>query len=122
MARVYISGQMRGVPCFNFYAFDRAAARFRADGHEVCNPADHDREQLGIRPDDFPSGDFSDQHWTREQVGTFMRSALAWDCQMICQCDWFVVLPDSENSKGTAVELALAKLLGLRIIYLGRNE
>lgn len=122
MARVYISGKMRSVPGFNFSEFDRAAEKFRRDGHEVFNPAEHDRDALDINPDDYPNGDFSDAGWTPEAIDEFMREALCWDCRSICRSDWFVILPGSENSKGTAVELALAKLLGLRIIYLGRNE
>lgn len=122
MARVYISGPMRGVAGFNFSEFDRVAAKFKRDGHYVLNPAEHDQVTLGLRAEDFPTGDFSDQNWTREKIDDFMRRALRWDCDAISYCDWFVVLPGSENSKGTAVELALAKLLGLRIIYLGRNE
>lgn len=122
MARVYIAGRMRGVPGFNFAEFDRAAERFRKDGHTVNNPADHDRQAYGLDPDEFPSGDFADQNWTPEKINGFMRFALEWDCWAICNSDWLVILPDSENSKGVAVELALAKLLGLRIIYLGRDE
>lgn len=122
MAKVYIAGRMRGVPFFNFPEFDRVAEKFRRDGHEVFSPAEHDRDELGLNPGNYPSGDFSDQLWTREEIDSFMRLALGWDTWAIAQCDWFVILPDSENSSGTAVELALAKLLGLRIIHLGRNE
>lgn len=122
MAVVYIAGRMRGVPGFNFAEFDRVAAKFKADGHIVLNPAEHDQKTLGLRPDQYPTGDFADQHWTREKVDRFMRAALRWDCEAITLADWFVMLPHSENSKGTAVELALAKLLGLRIIMLGTSE
>jgi hypothetical protein len=41
-ARVYIAGPMRGIPEFNFPAFD-AAARGRAMGLEIISPAELDR-------------------------------------------------------------------------------
>jgi hypothetical protein len=40
---VYICGPMRGIPEFNFPAFDAAAARFRAAGWDVISPAEMDR-------------------------------------------------------------------------------
>jgi hypothetical protein len=122
LATVYISGGMTGFPGFRFDEFDRVARKFRSDGHAVFNPAEHDRQCYRLNPDDFPTGDFSDANWPQERIDTFMRHALMWDCKAICRSDWFVILPDSENSKGTAVELSLAKRLGLRIIYLGRGE
>lgn len=41
--RVYISGPMRGLPDFNFPAFDRARDAFAARGWLVVSPADMDR-------------------------------------------------------------------------------
>lgn len=122
MTATYLAGRMRHVPYFNFPEFDRFAAKLRAEGETVFSPAEHDREELGLNPDDFPTGDFADQGWTPEMIDTFMRKAIAWDMWAICQCDRFAILPGSENSSGTHAELATAKLLGLRIIYLGRNE
>lgn len=45
--RVYLAGPMRGLPQFNFPAFDAGAATLEALGHEVFNPADRDRGKIG---------------------------------------------------------------------------
>ena len=47
MMRIYLAGPMRNYPRNNFPAFDAAAAKLRADGHEVFNPAEHDRKTYG---------------------------------------------------------------------------
>jgi uncharacterized protein DUF4406 len=38
--KIYISGRMSGLPEFNFPAFHKAAADWRAAGWEVVNPAE----------------------------------------------------------------------------------
>ena len=40
MKRIYLSGPMSGLPELNFPAFHAEAARLRALGFEVVNPAD----------------------------------------------------------------------------------
>ena len=41
MTRVYIAGPMTGLPDFNYPAFNAAAAKLRALGLEVLNPAEN---------------------------------------------------------------------------------
>ena len=40
MTRYYLAGPMSGIPELNFPAFHRETAHFRAQGHEVVNPAE----------------------------------------------------------------------------------
>jgi len=42
MKTIYLSGPMSGLPGFNFPAFHAAAAKLRADGFTVLNPAETD--------------------------------------------------------------------------------
>lgn len=120
--RAYICGAMRGVPYFNFPLFDLVAKHYRNQGYFVYNPAEHDRGFLGLNEFNFPSGDFSDQNWTEEQVNWFMRQALAWDTHAVCRSDELFVLPNSEKSIGTHLELSIAKVVGADITYLTEEE
>jgi len=110
MAKVYISGPMRGVPYYNFPAFDEVAARFKGYGWLVVNPADLDRSN-GFDP----SGLSEDHDWHSTE-GLDLRQAFRRDCDAICGCDHMVVLPGWEKSKGATAEHALAVALGLTIL------
>lgn len=106
MMTIYLAGPMRGIPKWNWPAFHDAARALRHSGHTVYSPAEYD-QVLGITED------------TKELPPNFMRRALKWDLSTICDyCDTIALLPGWEKSKGVAVELALAKLLGLTVITL----
>jgi len=94
---------MRGIPDYNFPAFDDAAERLREAGYRPVNPADLDRA-VGVDETTIPlpSG--------------FLRQAMERDLSAICNCDAIALLPEWESSQGVAVELSLARLLGLRIM------
>jgi hypothetical protein len=101
--KLYLAGPMRGIAQFNFPAFDAGAARLRARGHVVISPAELDRQSgINENDDNLPSD--------------FLRGAMKRDLAAICECDGIALLSGWEKSKGVAVELALAKLLGLEII------
>ena len=94
---IYISGPMTGIADDNRPAFNRAAAKLRAMGHNCENPAEQ------------PSG-------------LSYRECLAIDLVYICHtADALVILRGAEESKGVAVELALAKALALPVFYQLRN-
>ena len=89
---IYIAGPMTGLAELNFPAFHAEAARLRALGHEVINPAE-------INPD---------QHMTWLQC---MRTDIA----ALVFCDAIQLLPGWQNSKGATLEHHIAERLGLQI-------
>lgn len=108
--KIYVAGPMTGIPSFNFPAFDEAAAWLRDMGHDVCNPAEHDRETHGNSIEASVTGDPADA----AAVGFSLREALAYDLDWIARnADAVAVLPGWEGSKGAAAEIALARALGL---------
>lgn len=110
--RVYVAGPMRGIPFFNFPAFDEAAGVLTALGYEVFNPAARDREVHGEKVNQSPTGDLRDIALS----GFSLRAALEADTKWICQsADAICMLPGWEKSTGATAENALAKALGLKI-------
>jgi len=104
--KIYLAGPMRGIPLSNFPAFDAAAVKLRAEGHEVFNPADHDR-LLGL---DGTNGD----------IGVDLRRKLfGADTDWICRtADAVALLPGWEKSLGAMAEWRLALAVGLEVIFL----
>jgi hypothetical protein len=100
---------MTGIPLFNHPAFDTAAERLRAIGHTVFSPAEFDRA-AGLGGD------------VKEVSNTFLRNAMRQDTDAICDSDAIALLPGWEKSRGVAVELSLAKYLGLKVICATSGE
>jgi hypothetical protein len=115
--KIYVAGPMRGIPEFNFPAFNAAADKLRADGHEVFNPAQRDNERHGK---DISKGNASgDEKLAAEQHGFNLRVALGDDLAWICaEADAIALLPGWENSKGATAEKATADALGLEVMEL----
>jgi hypothetical protein len=113
--RIYIAGPMRGVPHFNFPAFHATAARLRAEGHVVFNPAERDIERHGT---DISSGNEAGcEDLAARQHGFDLRTALGEDLAWICaHADAVALLHGWENSRGATAERATAVALGLEII------
>lgn len=91
--RVYISGPMTGMPEHNFPAFNAEAARLRALGYQVINPAE-------INPD-------GTKPW---------KECLREDIKHLCDCDTIALLPGWENSQGAHLELHISHRIGSRIV------
>ncbi|BBP95948.1 hypothetical protein BSFA1_10770 [Burkholderia sp. SFA1] len=91
--KLYIAGPMSGYPELNFPAFHAEAARLRAMGFEIVNPAEID---VGPNPD-----------WL-----TAMRA----DIKQLVDCDGVVLLPGADESPGARLEQAIARGLGLRVM------
>ena len=117
--KIYLAGPMRGYTNFNFPAFDRAAKRLRAQGHDVFSPADNDRTTIGSEPPDNATGD--EDQLARETNYT-INDALAADTTYICrEAKAVALLPGWETSTGAQAERALGVALGLTIIILGKE-
>jgi hypothetical protein len=94
MKRIYIAGPMTGLPDFNYPAFNAEAARLRALGYHVENPAENKHPQ--------------DQTWEG-----YMRAAL----RQMLTCDAVAVLDGWASSKGATLELNVADEVGIPHCY-----
>lgn len=88
--RIYIAGPMTGLPDFNYPAFNAEAARLRALGYHVENPAENPGQQS----------------WA-----AYMRVAI----RQMLTCDTIALLPGWEQSKGARLELSIARRVGLKL-------
>lgn len=93
----YICGPMSGMPDFNHPAFNRAAQQLRERGLTVFNPAEN-----GL-PRSAP--------WSQH-----MRA----DIRMLMGCDRVVTLPGHRGSKGAALEVHIARALGMPVLTLAQ--
>lgn len=98
--KLYVAGPMRGIPLYNFPAFDAAALALRKRGYDVVNPAELDRVAgTHEHTDPLPDG--------------FLREAMKRDLSAICDCDGIALLDGWEKSQGVGVERHLAGFLDL---------
>lgn len=95
--RIYIAGPMTGLPDWNFPAFHEAAAKWRAEGWEVENPA----ESFG--------GDQTLPY----------RIYVTEDLRKLRSCQMIVMLTgwDGPNARGSVWEHEVALMLGLGVWY-----
>lgn len=117
--KIYLAGPMRGIPNFNFPAFDFAAEKLREEGHEVFSPADNDRKEIG---EESLINERGDENELAAKTGYTIRKALATDLRWICNhADAVALLRGWRNSSGATAEAATANALGLTIIELGKD-
>lgn len=102
---------MRGYKDFNFPAFFAAANKFRAEGHEVFNPAEADLDEFGT-VDNVQKLYEADKEKIKRHV---MRKDLLW---ILEHAEAIAMLPGWAQSAGARVELALAQYLRIKEIYL----
>lgn len=88
--KLYVAGPMTGLPELNFPAFHAMAAKLRAAGHEVVNPAE-------VNPD--PTAKWTDCMFA--------------DLKELSTCDGIVMLPGWENSPGAQIERLWAIRTGM---------
>jgi hypothetical protein len=115
--KCYLAGPMRGIKEFNFPAFHAAAAKLRAEGHEVFSPAENDIERYGT---DISKGNVTgDESIATQKYGFSLRESLGIDLAWICaEADAIALLPGWQDSKGATAEHATAVALGLEVIFL----
>jgi hypothetical protein len=90
---IYISGPMTGKPGLNFDAFNAAAAKYRAQGHTVINPAE-------LNPD--PS-----TPWVE---------CMKVDIAALLKCNAIKMLPGWCDSRGARLERYIAWALNFKEI------
>lgn len=105
--RVYLAGPMRGIPQFNFPAFDAAARQLRALGFHVISPHEED-----IRQDKLDVTTHKDFNNPPKDFAHYMQRDLA----LVCSVDVVAVLPGWAASKGAALEVHVARQCGKPII------
>jgi len=116
----YLAGPMRGLPKFNFPAFNIAAKKLRSEGYFIFNPAEHDKEKYGV--DISKYNRTGDETKAIEKHGFNLRESLQADLTFIClYAEVIFMLPGWENSKGANAELATAKAIGIEVIYLDES-
>lgn len=93
--KTYLSGGMSGYPDLNFPAFHRAAAKLRAEGHDVINPA-----EITTDPD---------AKW---------EDCLRADITELVKCSRIALMPGWQKSRGACLEAYIAQALGMEMIYL----
>jgi hypothetical protein len=111
--RVYIAGPMRGKPGFNFAEFDKAEKFLHDQGFTPISPAAMDRLYEGwgdAPPEDLPVDD------------TLKRRCMSRDLAAVLDLrpergDFLFVLRGWEESKGAQAEIAVAKFMGLSIVF-----
>jgi len=105
---IYLSGAMRGIPHYNFPAFDRIAYALRMEGHTVLSPADIDREY------GFDAMDLPPDHDCNNIPENFdFMACVRRDIDAVLSCDKLILLPGWERSKGATAEKALAEWIGV---------
>lgn len=104
MKRTYIAGPMTGIADLNFPLFNSEAARLRALGIEVINPAEINDEDLDavalMSPDELA------HHWKK-----CMRA----DITQLMTCGAIHLLSGWELSRGATLERHIADALGFEI-------
>ena len=91
MTRIYLCGPMTDLPAYNYPAFHAEAARLRALGWHVENPAENPAQ---------------------ESWSDYLRVALT---QMLT-CDMVALLPGWESSEGATLEVHVASALSIEYL------
>jgi hypothetical protein len=105
--RVYILGPMRGIPQYNFPAFDAMEKELRRWGYDPVNPAALDRDH-GFVLENVPAN----QDWTKMPAGMKIRDIVLRDLRAVMSCGSYIALPGYEKSKGATAEKGVLDWLG----------
>ena len=103
MKKIYIAGKMTGLKNYGKKYFNRMEKNLRKKGWEVINPIKISKYislMLDKKIKDIPKE-------------IFMKE----DLKHLIECDAILLLHNWVNSDGAKIEFAVAKSLGLEIIY-----
>lgn len=89
--RIYLAGPMTGLPEYNYPAFNAEAARLRAMGYHVENPAENPEQSS----------------WE-----DYLRQAI----RQMLTCDMVALLPGWEGSRGAGFERSVALQVGMALV------
>lgn len=103
--KVYLAGPMRGLPDWNFSAFEKAAKEWTDAGFHVFSPA-LIAQSMGYGLDHHAEPD-------KEEGKLRLQHVILSDIACIFASDAIALLSGWEKSRGVTVELALAQFLGL---------
>jgi len=109
--KLYLSGPMSGHPRFNFPLFDAVATDLTNLGHEVWNPAYHDRirdPECESRPGFADGSSASWFNWS---------TVIKEDIRAVTEQEGIVLLPGWETSRGANVERGVAEDCNLVIFH-----
>lgn len=119
--KIYLAGPMRGYKDFNFPAFFAAAAKLRAEGHIVFNPAERDTTEWGserLKSETGSEEEVANKLGFKEGL-TLARNCFLADTQWICtESEAIALLPGWRESRGATAEHALHVAIGLKVIEL----
>lgn len=114
---VYIAGPMRGIPLFNFPAFDAAANKIRSYNHIPINPAELDRK-AGFDPATLPE----DYDWSQVPDTFDLDAARTRDIEVLNTADEVWVLPGWRSSIGAKAEIAYAIWCDKLVRFIGTGS
>jgi len=125
MTTVYLAGPMRGLPNFNFQAFEDAAHDLADMGYKVISPHQFDldthRVVAEFHIEDPPQADGESRRvFDKVELSPDfdIDATLKDDLDLIeSLCDAIVLLPGWSNSEGANMELTKAEALGYPVLY-----
>ena len=114
--RIYIAGQMRGVPNFNYPRFNAVAQILRDRGHEVVNPVEVGQS-------------FGNPELINADEG-LLHEVVKAEAALVPTCDAICLLKGWKRSVGAKRELQVALAVGMEVIVedidnscrIGRND
>lgn len=112
MIRVYVAGPMRGIPHYNYPAFDKARDELLERGFGVVSPADMDR-QCGFDAMELPA----DSDWSDYPAGMCEGDVVRRCVNALLTCEMIYMLPGWRFSKGATAERAVALWRDMEVAY-----
>lgn len=104
--RLYLAGPMSGIKDLNFPAFNAEAARLRALGYEVTNPAEVNGGAAELVATANMTAEERAEHW---------RHCMRRDIPLLLTCDAVALLPGWQSSRGATLEVHIAEALDMPV-------